>query len=285
MVMRSPFLPLFLQYGLGGVQAVMDFRGGELFKEQGSRSVSRFSLVDGEGKGSFFLKRHRRPPLRQQIRELLNRGKVVSGGRREWENIWKIRQLGIPTVDPVGFGEKRRWGWEVESFLISQELTGACRLSEYLPRHFLLPLDPALLFRKRHLVRQLALLVRRMHEGGLFHRDLYLGHLFVRPQEEGGLELYLMDLQRVIPSRWRAHRWRVKDLASLNFSAPKGWFTLTDRLRFYTEYRGITRLSRSDKDIIRRISRKSHRISSHTRKLLEKGEIQNAPWGFGRDAA
>jgi hypothetical protein len=85
--------------------------------------------------------------------------------------------------------------------------------------------------------------------------------------------------------RWREERWRIKDLASLDFSAPAGWFTATDRLRFYKQYRGIRRLSRIDRPLIGRILKKSHRIASHTRKLLERGEILNAPWGFEKHAA
>jgi len=285
MVICTPFLPLFLRNGLASLRSVMDFREGQIFKEQKFRSVCHFSLSDGEKKKAFFLKRHRNPPWRDQIRDFLRNGRGLSGGRREWENTWKIRELGIQTIDPVGFGERRRWGWEVESFLISEELDGACRLTEFLPRCFTPPLDPSLLSRKRDLVRSLALLARRMHEGGLFHRDFYLGHLFVKTKEGGQIELYLMDLQRVIMSRWREERWRIKDLASLDFSAPAGWFTATDRLRFYKQYRGIRRLSRIDRPLIGRILKKSHRIASHTRKLLERGEILNAPWGFEKHAA
>jgi len=286
MVLRSPFLALFLHYGLGGVQAVMDFGGGELYKVQGPRSVSRLSFLEAGSEADFFLKRHRHPHLAEQLREFIRRGRLISSGRREWENIWRLRQLGILTVEPVAFGEMRRWGWETESFLITQELKEAFRLTEFIPQHFAPPLGSSLLARKRHLVSCLALLVHRMHEGGLFHRDLYLGHFFVKPGTEGGFELYLLDLQRVIQPKWMVERWRIKDLASLNFSAPRGWFTASDRLRFYMQYRQISQLANGDKSLIRRVIRKSRKIRAHTGRLLERGEIQKVvPWGWGKDVA
>jgi len=285
MHIRARFLPLFLHHGLASVRAVMDFRGAELCKEQGPRSVSRFSLIQPGGQGDFFLKRHRHPPWTDQLREFLRRGRFVSGGRREWEGIWELRQLGMATVEPVGFGELRRWVWEAESFLITEELKGASRLTEFIPQHFSPPLKSSLLAEKRHLLRNLARLTCCLHGGGWFHRDLYLGHFFVKPREEGDDELYVMDLQRVIRPRWRQRRWRIKDLASLNFSAPSGWFSASDRLRFFKQYRQIVRLGRTDKSLIRRIIRKSKRIRTHTGRLLERGEIKNAPWGWERDVA
>ena len=286
MIIRTPFLALFLLHGLGEVRAVMNFRGGILSKEQGPRSVCRFSLPDEEGEKAFFLKRHLHPPLREQIREFFRYGSFLSGGRREWENIWKIRQVGISTIDPVGFGERREWGgWEVESFLVSLELKEACRLTEFIPKHLSPPLNSSLLSRKRQLLGELALLARRIHEAGLFHRDFYLGHVFVTDRKEGEMELYLMDLQRIFRPKWRIERWRIKDLASLNFSAPPGWFTATDRLRFYKQYRGIPRLEDRDRSLIRRITRKSQRIWTHTRRLWERGKIRKVPWGFENGVA
>jgi len=286
MIIRTPFLALFLLHGLGDVRAVMNFRGGILSKEQGPRSVCRFSLPDKEGEKAFFLKRHLHPPFREQIREFFRYGSFLSGGRREWENIWKIRQVGISTIDPVGFGERREWGgWEVESFLVSLELKEACRLTEFIPKHLSPPLNSSLLSRKRQLLGELALLARRIHEAGLFHRDFYLGHVFVTDRKEGEMELYLMDLQRIFRPKWRIERWRIKDLASLNFSAPPGWFTATDRLRFYKQYRGIPRLEDRDRSLIRRITRKSQRIWTHTRRLWERGKIRKVPWGFENGVA
>ncbi|MDH7500800.1 MAG: lipopolysaccharide kinase InaA family protein [candidate division NC10 bacterium] len=285
MHIRGPYLPLFLEHGLASVRAVMDFPGAELCKGQGSRSVCRFSLIRSGGQGDFFLKRHRHPSRREQLGEFLRRGRFLSGARREWEGIWQLRQLGMATVEPVGFGELRRWGWEAESFLITEELKGAARLTEFIPQQFPPPLSPSLLAEKRHLLRSLARLIGSLHGGGWYHRDLYLGHFFVKPKEGGNYELYLLDLQRVIRPRWRRRRWMVKDLASLNFSAPFGWFTACDRLRFFKEYRQIVRLDRGDKSLIRRILRKSRRIRIHTGRLLERGEIKNAPWGWERDVA
>jgi len=285
MLIRTPFLPLFLQNGLGALRTVMDFSGGVPVKEQGPRSVVRFSLSQAGGKRNFFLKRHRHPPLGEQVREFLRWGRILSGGRREWENLWSLRQLGIATVEPVGFGERRRWGWEMESFLITEELEGACRLTDFIPLRFPLPLPSSLIAQKRRLMNRLASLTHRMHEEGFFHRDLYLGHFFIKSEEARDFELYLMDLGRLIQPRGRRKRWIIKDLASLNFSAPGRWFSASDRLRFFKQYRQISRLDRRDKSLICRVIRKSGKIRAHTGKLLKRGKIPNAPWGWEEDAA
>ena len=57
----------------------------------------------------------------------------------------------------------------------------------------------------RALARDLGALVRRMHELGFWHRDLYLCHVFAA-REGGGWRLTLIDLARV--GRKARPRWR-----------------------------------------------------------------------------
>jgi len=59
--------------------------------------------------------------------------------------------------------------------------------------------------------------VRRLHDAGLFYRDLYWNHLFVTGS---GDPPALIDAERLLEPRVRRRRWRVKDLAGLEASWP-----------------------------------------------------------------
>jgi hypothetical protein len=72
------------------------------------------------------------------------------------------------------------------------------------------------------LTDRLAELVGTFHRAGFAHRDLYASHLFLQ-DENGRLQLCLIDLARMFRPRWRKFRWRVKDLAQLKFSMPPQW--------------------------------------------------------------
>jgi tRNA A-37 threonylcarbamoyl transferase component Bud32 len=138
------------------------------------------------------------------------------------------------------------------SFVVSEELEGAERLSAWLrarPR-------PALALR-RALVERLGLLVGRLHAAHLAHQDLYLDHVFLRPDGADAFELFLLDLHRALPSSPRRQRWRVKDLAALYGSARALGGTRTDALRFLRVYAGETGLGALERALWRRCARRA----------------------------
>ncbi len=56
----------------------------------------------------------------------------------------------------------------------------------------------------------------------------------------------------------------IKDLAALAYSTPAAAASSADRLRFWKQYRGATRLTPGDKAIIRAVARKTRRIARHS---------------------
>jgi heptose I phosphotransferase len=128
---------------------------------------------------------------------------------------------------------------------------------------------------RREIIRQLALLVGHLHRNGLFHRDLYLCHVFLTRNADGRIVLRLIDLARMLenPRRWR--RWRIKDLAGLDHSAPAGLVTRADRLRFLYDYQAGNRPRvdgyvgygpkwRQDlRDTIKRVLARGRRMARH----------------------
>ncbi|MFQ5533013.1 MAG: glycosyltransferase, partial [Candidatus Methylomirabilales bacterium] len=183
--------------GLDRYAEVMAYEGRHFFSDKQSRSVVR---VDPPRKDLpvLYLKRHRGGWRWGEVLGDLMRGRSPrSRGRREWENAGWLQSLGIPTMARVAVGEKWRFGLEKESFFVSAAVEGES-LENFLPARYVRPLTQEQIFEKRALIRQAADLTRRLHRAGLWHRDYYLGHLFVRRNGKKGLELSIIDLERLV---------------------------------------------------------------------------------------
>jgi hypothetical protein len=101
-----------------------------------------------------------------------------------------------------------------------------------------------------------------MHGHGLHHQDFYLNHLLCRG-DLAGLDLRVIDLGRVRQHARLSHRWVVKDLAQLDFSARR--LSCRDRLRFLRLYLGRP-FRPADRRLVRQIVLKSWWIAAHTAK-------------------
>lgn len=175
----------------------------------------------------------------------------VPASRREW---WR----GKESLDPPGWHEAIATGWcqqaqiatanvlaagfivdaagkPSESFFLSEELVGFLPADRWATEN--LPQDPADP-RRRAFLACLADMAGRFHQEGLFHRDFYWCHFFVRENEPALFDLRLIDLQRVHRPTWRTWRWRLKDLAQLLFSAPPGFLIGRERQQWLARYFG-----------------------------------------------
>ncbi|MFQ5990060.1 MAG: glycosyltransferase [Candidatus Methylomirabilales bacterium] len=265
--------------GLDRYATVMAHEGHHFYSDKQSRSVVR---IDPPSRDLpvLYLKRHRGGWRWGEVLSELMRGRSPrSRGRREWENAERLQTLGIPTMARVAVGEEWRLGLEKESFFVSAAVEGES-LENFLPLRYAPPLTHEQIFEKRVLIRQAADLTRRLHRAGLWHRDYYLGHLFVRRNGEKGLELLIIDLERLVKVFFPLVRRRIKDLASLSFTAEGMPLTRTDRLRFYLRYRRVARLDAREKALIRAILRKAERIGQHTARVLAR-RIAQAPLSDG----
>lgn len=186
------------------------------------------------------------------------RGSLV----HEYLNLVRLRELGIPSITPVAAGTRRR-GLRCDSFLLTESLGPTVKLEDYLPENFGRPFSADQAARKKALVEALARLTRHMHEGGINHRDLYLCHIHVLPQARPWPRLFVIDLNRADRRAHVGWRWRVKDLAALNYSAPPEIFSRTDRIRFLKLYLGTDRLTPTHRRLVRKIVKKTAKIARH----------------------
>ena len=171
---------------------------------------------------------------------------------------------GIACTSPVAYGEELNAGREIRSAVLTAEVPG-----DSLERRFnsWTPSDRATF---RPLIEPLAELVGRLHERGYIHRDLYFSHVFFDPGCPPDQCLRLIDLQRVIRPRGLRRRWIVKDLASLNFSAPSPLITRADRVRWLTRYLGASKLDPAARRLVYRIVGKTLAIAAHERRRANR---------------
>jgi heptose I phosphotransferase len=215
---------------------------GHLLRDLGQRS----NAVVPSSAGQLYLKRHAAGP--------------VPWGLVEWEGHRRLDREGIPTAEPVCAGVDRQG----RSFILTVGLPGE-PLDDHLRR------GPLPAPRLQALTAELARLVRRLHEAGLCHRDLYLCHVFICPDRPPGQQLVLIDLQRLrAVGRVRPRRWRIKDLAALAYSSLGLPVRDRTRMRFLVAYLrpGVRRQAR------RRLAR---RIWWRTAGLLRRHGVPGAP--------
>jgi heptose I phosphotransferase len=211
-----------------------------------------------------YLKRyHRTPKIRQLINWFEQRCRcctsVYDGHRTE-----ELDAVGVAVPKTIAYGYEWDGLFEKRSFILIHEISDAHSLEE-LPA-FMRDFSPAAAGRRKAFVRQVADFVRRFHDTGCRHRDLYLCHLFLDRSDK----LAMIDLHRIFKPLLLGERFRRKDLAQLYYSSPKSGVTRTDRLRFYLAYRRQKKLSLRDKRMIGQIKQRAQRIAVRDRR---KGRV------------
>lgn len=193
----------------------------------------------------------------------------------------------------VAFGEKLHPHGLLESFVLTEELVGFTQLDHFLHDRFPTrhassptPRNPDL----QQLIRVVATVAAKFHKLGYNHRDLYCCHFFIKEKSaaEGSpsadsidavsgeanspspFQVNLIDLQRVQHRHRFRHRWLVKDLAQLAYSAPRDRISRVDKMTFMKRYLGVRKLRPSDKRLIRRILAKQQQMESRLATRVKK---------------
>jgi heptose I phosphotransferase len=261
LLVNRRFLAVLELNGLTTFSGLYNFAGGETVRAVGNRSTARIVLPTGPGEISFFLKRHQPPGLLERLKPLLHLSRPILGARHEWEAMLHFHAAGIPTMTPVAFGD-----FQPRSLVMTLDLRADGTLLDWVnntareSRGEAQPENFELL--KRGLIARVAQIARRMHQHGLHHQDFYLNHL-LWCGDPAGLDLRLIDLGRARRHVRLSHRWIVKDLAQLDFSARR--LSCRDRLRFLRLYLGRP-FRPADRRLVRQIMLKSWWIAAHTEK-------------------
>jgi len=117
---------------------------------------------------------------------------------------------GLPTPLPLGVFAERRWGFLQYNVYVTEALCDAVTLSRY---RTTLPEGEAGL---EEVLKLAALYTRRMHDSGLWHRDMVLPN-FLLTGTPGEQQLYLVDLNRARRVPYMPVWLRAIDLARMDW--------------------------------------------------------------------
>jgi tRNA A-37 threonylcarbamoyl transferase component Bud32 len=235
------------------IQAILNIDSRECITRGGGNEVSRLSITSAGGtEKSLFLKKYFTSTRSKRWKgffrgTFLGRSKV----RKEFKNLLLLRSLGLNTPDPVAWGEQRKGGWLLNSFLITSEIPKGTGLDFYLtsvlPRMSLKTAAKA----RSTLLKNLAETTAEMHRNGFEHHDFYWRNILLSDQDV--TRFFLIDSPKGKSwPQWIMKRRFISDLATLDSPAPTV-FRKTERMRFYLNYRNIKKLTSLDKKIIKRI--------------------------------
>ncbi|HEY9396457.1 MAG TPA: lipopolysaccharide core heptose(I) kinase RfaP [Burkholderiales bacterium] len=203
---------------------------GQVFRQVERRRTVRF---EAGGKG-YFVKAHYGVGWPEIFKNLFTLRLPVLGATNEWLAIRRVEALGLRAPIIAAYGVRGSNPAARESFLVTEDVGSAisleddCRGWRSAPPGFV---------QKQSLIREVALISKALHEGGVNHRDYYLCH-FLRPLSGVDTSLVVIDLHRAQIRRMTPRRWIVKDIGGLYFSAMDIGLTRRDLFRFMKIYRG-----------------------------------------------
>jgi len=208
---------------------------GEIFRSVKTRRTLRFRL---NGK-SYFAKIHHGVGWREIFKSLLQLKKPVLGAENEWAALKKLEELGVDTMVLCAYGQRGSNPARQDSFIITEDLINTESLEDYC-RDW--PSNPPTFALKKALIEKLAWVSRQIHTHGMNHRDYYICHFLLDISvgrdkvDSENLKASLIDLHRAQIRNKTPHRWIVKDVAGLHFSAMDIGLTRRDLYRFMRVY-------------------------------------------------
>lgn len=230
------------------------------FVAKQGRSTGRYR-IDADGRSlHVYVKKHMRLPWWQRAFAPA----AAFPGPSEQANIERVAALGVRVPETIFAGADGRAA--CGSLFATRALDGYLPLHLYIAGPFTKLSPTAQCRRKAALVRRLVDVARKLHDARLHHRDFYLCHFYLHDDADcnDGFDLVLIDLGRLLESRLA--RWKIKDLAGLLFSSEIDGVSRADRMRFFKQYLGLSKLDAAAKRLARRVEAKAERYRRHNDK-------------------
>jgi heptose I phosphotransferase len=248
--------------------AMVEALEGKVVRALDGRRTFRTEVA---GRG-YFVKIHRGVGWGEIFKNLLSARLPILGADNEWLAAQRLAELGVDSLHAVAFGQRGSNPAQRHSFVITEELAPVINLENFTRPWLQQPPLPAL---KHALIQRVATMARRMHEGGVNHRDLYLCHFLLHldpAPSPTSLKLSLVDLHRAQIRSQTPRRWRDKDLAALQFSSLAIGLTTRDRLRFLQTY-----FARPLREILNMEAALLDHLKAESLRLLKRYQRKYAP--------
>ncbi|NIO06265.1 MAG: hypothetical protein GTN74_17165 [Proteobacteria bacterium] len=179
---NSELEPVVTAHFVEDLERQVVLRKGQVLKDSRVRWVAVLHL---EGGGHLYVKKFRIPGQWQKIKYLIRPSRAM----REWVISRFLLEQGILTPRPLGVFERRQHGLLEESFLFAEALEEAKNLLEYFKNT---QLGEDRIEENNRVLRRLAETVRKVHDLGLFHKDLHGANFLII--DGSSASLYLVDL-------------------------------------------------------------------------------------------
>ena len=231
---NADFASFFLTPSSPDPRRLLRKRRGVIIKKSPMRVIVAATLSEGGRELPVIIKIYRHAKVGDWIKANLTSSKA----RKEWKITTAAAERGLRTVVPVAYGERRKGGILRESYLMTVRLFDCLTLEEAL-----FSPDGELrsgALERREILVLLASLLRRMHDRGIYHRDLHPGNFLVGRTGAGTRCIYLLDLHRASLRRSLSLYGRVKSLAQFNMIASLA-LSNSERLLFFRSYFGDDR--------------------------------------------
>ena len=271
-VINPDYRKLLKAVDLGTIQGVLLSKLGDVIstdRKQEKNVVKRIEITY-EGKPRVFYLKLYWNYLFEKIWGRAFRGSLVGRSmvRAEYENLEKLAGWGFRVPQLVAWGDHRFAGGVIHAFIITEEIPQAIGV-DYLAHEWFGQQTRAVRDKKKtELIQQIARSVRRMHDHGFEHHDLFLRNLMVSGRDMSNL--YIMDAPRAyIWPQFIMRKRRAIDLATLDAAAIQV-FTRSQRLRFMHIYLGRDRLTDSDKQLVRQVLEIANPMRERQVKRLER---------------
>jgi tRNA A-37 threonylcarbamoyl transferase component Bud32 len=271
-VINPDYRDLLKTAGLDTIQGVLRSKLGEVIstdRKQEKNVVKRIEITCQGKPRVFYLKLYWNY-LFEKIWNRAFRGSLVGRSmvRAEYENLEKLAGWGFRVPQLVAWGDHRFAGGVIHAFIITEEIPQAMGV-DYLASDWFEQQGKAVREQnKTELITEVAGAVKRMHEHGFEHHDLFLRNMMVSGQDMS--KLYMMDAPRAyIWPAFIMQKRRSFDLATLDAAATEA-FTRSQRMRFMHIYLGHQRLTDADKQLIRQVLKQAKPMRKRQVKRLER---------------
>jgi len=165
----------------------------------------------------------------------------------------RLKELGIPTLDVVAFGERRQFGVLLAGFIVTEGIPDTMDLDEFTRTVWCHWPRARRMTAARAIARALLEQARTAHRSGFFHHDLKWRNILVNPSGDPR-SLIWIDAPRASRMRFRERRGVITDLSGLARIAIS-LFSRFELMRFVHLYLGEEDGSTEAKRLFRQVQR------------------------------